>query len=303
MLNFWHFSPPAVWGLRLLVLTASVALLLRYCLKPLRRRVDDARVALYLEEHETALGGLLSSAVDVRRADARRVSPQLAGRLSEQAIDVCRELRFGDSVEAGKLNAAATKLGLVVLALALLALWPPQFLRFGAPALLMPWTGAADYSPYRIELSPGDIEIARGGDQLISARIDGFDGGGVELFTSRDGGRSWQRIEMTAGSEPGVFESFLFDLGNDLDYYVAGAGRQSPIYRITVAEIPALEKIGLRYHFPAYTMLAPETTFGSGDISALEGTRVEVLITPTIEIPGGELLFEDGRRVVLREHQ
>lgn len=301
MLNFWHFSPPAVWGMRLLVLTAMVALLLQFCLKPLRQRVDDARVALYLEEHETALDGLLSSAVDARRADARQVSPLLAQRLAEQAIDTCRELRFGDTVEAGKLNAATTRLGLVVLALVLLAIWPPQFLRFGAPALLIPWTGAAEYSPYRIELTPGNIEIARGGDQLINARIEGFDGNGVTLFTSRDGGHSWQRTEMAVGSESGVYESYLFDIGNDLDYYVAGAGRQSPVYRISVAEIPALEKIGLRYHFPAYTMLAPETTFGSGDISALEGTRVEVLITPTIEIPGGELLFADGRRVDLRK--
>lgn len=301
MLNFWHFSPPAVWGLRLLLLTALVALLLKYCLQPLRQRVNDPQVALYFEEYETALGGLLSSAVDARRADPQQVSPLFAHRLAEQAIEACRELRFGDGVEAGKLKAAATKLALILLALALLAIWPPQFLRFGAPALLMPWTGAADYSPYRIELSPGNIEIARGGDQLISVRIDGFDGIGVTLYTSNDGGGSWQPTGMAVGSEPGVYESFLFDIGSDLDYYVEGAGRQSRTYRITVAEIPALEKIGLRYHFPAYTMLPPETTFGSGDISALEGTRVEVLITPTIEIPGGELLFEDGRRIALRD--
>jgi hypothetical protein len=299
LLNLWHFSAPAVWSLRLLTLAVCVALLLRYCVMPLRRRIADSRVALYLEEHEPSLRGLLSSAVDARRLPADSVSPQLAARLAEQAVDACRKLHFGDSAEARKLGAAVFRLGLVVLAAALLVLWPPQFLQFGAPALLQPWTDASEYSPYRIELTPGDIEIAHGADQLISASITGYDGGDILLFTSRDGGRSWQQQSMAAGNARGVYESFLFDLDSDLDYYVAGAGQQTPTYRIAVAQIPVIEQIGLRFHYPAYTMLPAETRFGNGDIRALEGTRVEVLIEPSIEIPGGELLFDDGRSVAL----
>ena len=299
LLNLWHFSTTAVWSLRLLTLAVFVVLLLRYCIMPLRRRISDSRVALYLEEHEPSLRGLLSSAVDARRLPADSVSPQLAERLAEQAVDACRELRFGDSAEARKLGVAVFRLGLVVLAAALLVLWPPQFLQFGAPALLQPWTDASEYSPYRIELTPGDIEIARGADQLISASIAGYDGGDVMLFTSGDGGRSWQQQSMAAGNARGVYESFLFDLDSDLDYYVAGAGQQTPTYRIAVAQIPVIEQIGLRFHYPAYTMLPAETRFGNGDIRALEGTRVEVLIEPSIEIPGGELLFDDGHSIAL----
>ena len=299
LLNELHFSSAAVWSLRLLILTVFAVTIYLGCIRPLRRRVSDAQVALYLEESEPSLGGLLASAVDVRSASADEISPQLAERVAEQALAACRERDNGDAAEAHKLRRALLRLGVVALAIALLAAWPPQFLRFGAPALLMPWTGAAEYSPYRIELHPGDVEIARGADQLISARIPGYDGDDVLLFTSRDDGRSWQQTSMAVGAEAGVYESFLFDLDLPLDYYVSGAGQQTPVHRISVAEIPAIEEIVLRYHYPEYTQLESETRNGVGDISAIRDTRVEVMIRPTIDIPGGELRFDDGRSIAL----
>ena len=300
LLNAWHFTPPAIWSLRVIGVSALVALVLHFCVKPLRREVDDVRVALYLEEHEPGLKSLILSAVDARRADPRNLSPQLVDHLVERALDACARVEYGDPVERQKLRHAGSKLGIALLVMIGLALWPPGFLRSGAPALLQPWTSASEVSPYRIELAPGDIEIARGDDQLISARIDGFDGAGVLLFTSRDAGETWQQTVLATTNEPGRYESFLFDLRQDTDYYVTGAGRQSPTHRITVADIPAIESIGLRYNFPAYTMLPPATSQGSGDIAALQGTRVEVLIEPTIEIPGGALRLADGQRIDLR---
>ena len=299
LLNLWHFHDNAVWGLRLAILASAGALLWHFCLRPLRRQVSDSQVALYLEEREPALGGMLAGAVDAARATEREVSPQLAAGLARRALDASRDTNFGDGAEARAIRSALGKLALVSIVICALALWPPQFLRFGAPALLMPWTGAAEYSPYRIELEPGNIEIARGADLPIVARIDGFDGSDVRLLTSADGGASWQEATMTQGNEAGSYEHFLFDIGTDLDYYVEGAGQRTPAFRVTVTDIPEIREIGLRFHFPAYTGLEPRTKIGSGDIDALKGTRVEVLIQPTIDIPGGELLFGDDSSIAL----
>ncbi len=299
LLSYWHFSSPSVWSLRFIMICALVGLLLQICVKPLRRRVSDTSVALYLQEHEPAIKSIMLSAVDATQSAARDTSPQLVTRLVEQALDACEKVGFGHEVERHRLRQAATKLGLVLLLCIGLLVAPPSLLRHGAIALLMPWTSVSQYSPFRIELSPGNIEISRGDDQLISARIDGFDGDDVLLLTSRDGGGVWQQTTMTPGSSPGVYESYLFDLSHAVDYYVDGAHQQTGTYRIEVANIPAISEIGLRYHFPEYTMLAPETSQGSGDIAALHGTRVEVLIEPTIDIPGGALLLEDGARIEL----
>ena len=299
LLNYWHFASPAVWSLRLVMLISLVGLLLKCCLEPLRRRVSDARVALYLQEHEPSINSIMLGAIDARQAPRQNSSPQLLTRLGEQALDACERVRFGHAVEQQKLRQAATKLGLVLLVMVALLAAPPGFMRSGAGALLTPWTSASEYSPYRIELAPGNIEIARGGDQLITARITGYDGDDVLLSTSSNAGTSWQQTNMAAGTTPGLYETFLFDLDQSLDYYVSAAGRQSEIYRIELADIPAIADINLRYHFPAYTMLEPETSQGSGDITALRGTRVEVRIASSIEIPGGALLLNDGQRIDL----
>jgi len=300
LVNAWHFAPSAVWVLRFFYVLALVALVLQFCVKPLRRKVDEVQVALYLEEHEPGLNSVILSAVDARRAQNRDLSPQLVEHLVGRALDALVQVEYGDPVERRKLRHAGARLGIALLVVIGLALWPPAFLRTGAPALLQLWNGASEVSPYRIELAPGDIEIARGDDQLVSAMIAGFDGADVLLFTSVDEGETWRQTTMAPAGEDGRYESFVFDVARDTDYYVTGAGRQSPTHRIAVAAIPAIESISLLYNFPAYTMLPAETSQGSGDITALRGTRVEVLIKPTIDIPGGALELADGRRIDLR---
>jgi len=298
-LNHWHFASNAVWFFRFVTLLSLICLLLHFCIKPLRRQVSDTRVALYLEEHEPSLRSAIVSAVDARQSSAQNTSPQLVTGLVQQALDACARVQFGQAVEQQKLRQAASRLGIVLLVVVGLTAAPPDFLRHGAAALLMPWTNASQYSPYRIELAPGNIEIARGGDQLISASIVGFDGDEVLLFSSDDAGQSWQQVSMLSSDNAGLYESFLFDLDHAVDYYVSGAGQQTGTYRIDVADIPAISKISLRYHYPAYTMLEPEVSEGSGDISALRGTRVEVQIKPTMNIPGGALLLNNGERIDL----
>ena len=300
LLNEWHFAPTAIWVLRFTCVFALLALALHFCIKPLRRRVDEVQVALYLEEHEPGLNSIILSAVEARSTQAGDLSPQLVDHLVERAHDALVQVEYGDPVERQKLQLAGARLAIALIVVIGLALWPPGFLRTGAPALLQLWNDASAVSPYRIELAPGDIEIARGDDQLISAMIAGFDGADVLLFTSIDKGETWRQTTMAAAGEDGRYESFVFDVAQDTDYYVTGAGRQSPTHRIAVADIPAIESIGLRYNFPAYTMLPPETSRGTGDITALRGTRVEVLIKPTIDIPGGALQLADGQRIDLR---
>ncbi len=294
-----HFAPTAIVACRIFLGAALIALLYGFCLRPLRRDVADARVALYLEECESRLKMLVSSAIDARAGERRDTSPQLARNLARRALAACAEIEHGDRVERPALRRAGTRLALIAGALIALGVWPPEFLRLGAPALLMPWTSAAEYSPYRLELSPGDVEIPRGADQLVSLRIPGYDGGDVWLFTSPDDGISWSQTTMAAGDSSGLYETFLFDVAQDVDYFVRAAGQQTPTYRISVADIPVIETLRLRFRYPAYTRLEAEVFEGSGDITALVGTRVDVLVTPTGPIPGGALLLDDGSRIEL----
>ena len=53
-LETFRFSVPAIIGFRVLLLAVFAALVI-YALLPLRRKVSDTQVALYLEEHNPSL--------------------------------------------------------------------------------------------------------------------------------------------------------------------------------------------------------------------------------------------------------
>ena len=90
-----QFSPASIIAFRIAHLRAcSPALVALWFVRPLRRRVTDAQVALYLEEHEPSLEAAILSAVDVgatapaiaqRRAAASRRASWSSRRSSSAA--------------------------------------------------------------------------------------------------------------------------------------------------------------------------------------------------------------------------
>ena len=74
---------------RVLLLLALVASALWFVVRPLRRRVTDEQVALYLEEHEPALQARVLSAVEASQAGCSWESSALVRRLIEEAIEHC----------------------------------------------------------------------------------------------------------------------------------------------------------------------------------------------------------------------
>ncbi len=69
------------------------------------------------------------------------------------------------------------------------------------------------------------------------------------------------------GADSGNFELLLFALDHNTDYYIESNGMRSPVFHITVADIPYVENLRLEYHFPAYTGLSPQVIEDGGDIA------------------------------------
>src|SRR5262245_46869616 len=55
LLEWLRFSDVSIIGARVLMVVATVGLVVWFLVRPLRRRVTDEQVALYLEEHEPTL--------------------------------------------------------------------------------------------------------------------------------------------------------------------------------------------------------------------------------------------------------
>jgi hypothetical protein len=292
------FATGAVLAMRVLLGAVVIALVARYVVQPMLRTVDDARVALYLEEHEPTLQAAVLSGLEAGDAELTvrtGLSPVLASRTVEDAIERCRAIDFGRRIERPEINRFATVLATAAVAGLVMALFSPGFLRHGTEALLLRPADAAN--PFRVSVEPGSVTIPRGADQAIHARTVGFDAAGAEVAFRRAGEDGFRRLPMTA-DPAGGFEVLLFDITDATEYFVESNGVRSPVYRIDVADLPYVATLRLEYRFPAYTGLPPRVVEEGGDIAVLAGTRVIVHATPTVPVEAGALVV-DGARIAM----
>ncbi|MEE8278467.1 MAG: DUF4175 family protein, partial [Thermoanaerobaculia bacterium] len=276
------------------------ALAARFLIWPLARRVSDEQAALYLEENEPSLNASVLAALETA-SGVDPASEALAERVVESALLRAEDIDFGRHIEQKGLYRASGALAAVALGSLVLLLFGPTQLKSGAAALLFPTRDAATVNPYSISVTPGDVTIARGSDQLITAELLGFEAGEVDIFFRGESWNSFDQLSMLT-DEAGGFELLLLSLDEPTDYYVqeAGGGIRSETHRIDVADLPYVEHLDLEYDFPAYTGLPSRTIEFGGDIAAVRGTVVKVRVFPTMLTPGGQLLV-DGEAVALTD--
>ena len=86
----------------------------------------------------------------------------------------------------------------------------------------------------------------------------------------------------------------VFDVNAPLNYYVVAEGVRSTVFKLTVVDVPYVQRLDLEYHYPAYTGLEPEKIEDGGDIAVLRGTEVRVHITPTMKTQSGRIALNDN---------
>jgi hypothetical protein len=276
-------------------------LVIQYVVRPLLRRASDEHIALYLEEHEPSLDAAVLSAVEHGKItqDTPDRSPLLARRLIENAIERSHQVSDGARVDQPHiLRAAMFAVGAALIGSLAVGIGP-AFLRDGARLLLAPWRSAEAAQPYAIAVVPGNVTVAKGGDQEVSATLRGFTAEGVQLSVRRGASAQWERLPMTARGDSAHFSIRLFDVAERTEYYVESNGVRSALFRIDVANLPYVKKIDLEYRYPGYTGMPSETIADGGDIAAPRGTTVIVHATTTMPVKGGRLLIEGKQPTAL----
>jgi Domain of unknown function (DUF4175) len=301
-----RFSPTAIISFRVLALLVFSGLVFVGFVQPLRRRVTDSQVALYLEEKDPTLEAAILSAIESSSLVHREnidpnhlPSPHLVEKLVDQAIDKCRALENGLVIERAGLKRQLFALVGVAGVAALIITFGPAFLRSGMSALLRFASNAVEASPYKIEVTPGNTKIPRGADQSVKAKLLGFSAPDAVLMVRLDPAGQFDRVPLVPASDPASFEGMLFHIEKTAEYYVVSNGVESPRFKMDVLDLPTVDKLVLEYHFPDYTGLQPRTVDPGGDIAAIKGTQVHVKITPTMATPGGRVLLNDNESAPL----
>jgi len=235
-LELSRFSATSVIWFRVILWLGGAALTARFLIWPLARRVSDEQAALYLEENEPSLEASVLAALEAAPG-SNQGSEALERRLIENALQRAADVDFGRRIEQKGLYRASGVLAAVALgSLALLLLGPTQ-LRDGAAALFFPTRDAGTVNPYSISVSPGDVTIARGSDQLITAKLLGFETEDVQVFFRGEFADAFDRLSMITDGAEG-FELLLLSLDENTDYFVESGGLRSATHRIEVADLP-----------------------------------------------------------------
>lgn len=139
---------------------------------------------------------------------------------------------------------------------------------------------------YTILYEPGDTTIVS--KQDVEIKVLNFDQS-LEYYLSVKRDEKWRNIPLPKGKH------LLAALDYSLSYFIANEEAKTEVSTITVYEKIAVEQIKIIYDYPAYTRLASEQdTLLFGNISAIEGTNVKVLLTTNNEIADSYMIFPDG---------
>jgi molybdenum-dependent DNA-binding transcriptional regulator ModE len=305
-MEYFRYSAWSVRLFRIFTYIALLGLALRFLVRPLAKRVSNEQVALYIEEHDPSLKEAISSAVELGEPSGkegtfshRELSPALVDKLVEQTVERCESIDYGQTIERDALKRSSAVFLGVAAAGMIAVLLSPGFMRYGAGLLLNPMRSAQAASPYLIIVEPGDIGVARGADQLVTAELRGFDADKTDIAVKGESDVGWQRVPMSFDDETGRYTFMLFDLETPTEYYVEANGVSSDRFRVDVSDLPYVRQIDLEYRFPAYTGLSPQRVEDGGDIAALRGTEVGLTIVPTVKVAGGVLQIEEKDPVPL----
>ena len=303
-LELFRFSSGAIVTFRVLTYLSLILCGWWLFVRPVSRRVSDEQVALYLEEHEPSLQAAVLSAVEESKKDhvaaGAQHSPELVRRLIESAGAKVRDIDMGRSVERPQLQRFSGLLALAGVAAILLFVFGPAYLRHGVIALLTPMGSVEAASPYQIEVAPGDMTVARGSDQAVTARLIGFESDEVDLFMRTDSNAPFDRLPLIpVDDQADVFEVLLFDVQESTTYFVESIGVQSSTFSLEVIDLPYVERLELEYHFPAYAGLEPRVIEDGGDVAVLERTEVHLRVVPTMGTAGGQLVLDEEERTDL----
>ena len=297
----WLRVTPAELGvIRLLFGALVLATIGWWVVRPAVRRVTDATVARYLEEQAPESGQVVLSAVDQAALPAGQLSsPSLARRLADQATAILESHGDGRAFESGRQRRSLLALvGMTSATVLVLGLGPDNW-RTLAAGFLAPWTPNESIVPARtLVVTPGDATLPRGASLDLSVRAEGFVASEALLYLRSGDQAEWELVPMAA--EPGgQFTLRLFDLDSSFTYQVRAEDVRSAVHRVTITDLPAVQRVDLTLDYPDYVGLPAETISDGGDVAAVVGTVVEVRPTLTMPVGGGMLRFDDGTRIPL----
>ena len=323
-------SPFLIWlrvGILLLAVAIGIYTLIRTLILPLCRRFTDAAIASRLEstqvESELASENRILSAVqlwqnltDNRLGYAPEFIEHLIIQTDEDMKNIQHRRVFQTEFRKIKRNAGIAVAGAGILLLTHLLL-PNAFTGLAAAFQTLPQTlpdrqGDSKYAIQITEIQPGSVQIERGTDVNVTAKVTGHIGAPVTLYyriaDENDDASTvaWQPMPMQRTNDLQLPETDLSyhvtlkNVNRPLQYYINVKEVASAQYQVTISDEPVVTQFQYRLSYPVYTQLQPQTLpANTGDIQALFGTELVFTGESNKPLKAASLAFEDSDDVAL----
>ena len=255
-----------------------------------RETPSDRQIARFIEERVATradvqpLDDVLVSAVDAgpsgTNGDFRRLVMESAVRRLESvsAASIVATRALGRAA----LSAAT---GVIVFAFSVAVAWP-MLTRASETA----WITIFPQS-ILVEVVPGDVRVPVGQPLTIRASVRASSRF-LTRFTPRltvEAGRELRTVVMTP--EGAGFQFVFESIDRTFQYRVTAGSRRSSDYTVTALVGARVERIDLRYEYPAFANLPPREERDGGDVYGPAGTKVHVRVHTDKPIASGQMVL------------
>ncbi len=278
--------PYAFWGI-CLVSAVAVTVAVRSLFL---NRTDWRWAARRVEERYPELKGLLLTAAQLPGKESGNPH-YLEKRLVQEAVLHGHTHEWAQAVPGWQVGLGHVGHGM---SLALLA-WVLWALPVSVPKpLSMPGVRAAA----GVTVLPGDTSLERGSSLVVLARFEGALPSSVDLVVG-EAAEASRRIPLVKSLADPVFGSSVPEVMEPLVYHLEYAGQKTRSFRVSVFEYPRLLRADAELTFPAYTGLAPRRVEDTRRLSAVEGSRMDLILQLNKPVASAALIAKTQERTRL----
>ena len=144
-----------------------------------------------------------------------------------------------------------------------------------------------------IAVVPGDLEIVKGEDAVLSIHFSGKRPRSATVLKREVEAAPWRPERIIVDGADSLTYTFK-EVKRTFFYQVRAGDGYTRHHRIKVIDPPAIRRLRLKYRYPAYSDLSPRTEEENGDIAGLPGTTVDFEIIASKPLAAAALVLDDS---------
>ncbi|HXC71703.1 MAG TPA: DUF4175 family protein, partial [Pyrinomonadaceae bacterium] len=298
----YRYNSAALITLRIGALLTCLATIYFALLRPLLKRISDARLARLIEEHSPGAEDRLVTAVEFSNGNGEsRISPAIMNRLYQDANSVSAMLDVRNVIRRSRLLLYGGAALASLLLFAGVLKWGPREISQGVAQLVTPTTLAASKNAFSIKVKPGTARVPKGSDQDIIATLVNFDSQQVTIFARPLGSKEdFQGQVMEPAKAKTDFRFSIFNIQDSMEYFVESNTVRSDVFKLNVVDLPYVKQLDLSLNFPSFTNLPTKAIEDGGDIAALKGTVATVTAKLSGKVRAANIVFADGKKTEMK---